>query len=261
MGGTPVRLFCLPYSGASAMTYSRWRRKLPAWLAVRSVELPGRGARMAEPLQTDLASLAQQLARELHDEVRQGPYAMLGHSLGALLACEVLYALRELGCPTPLGFFACGTAAPSRRAEYDRGFAEPKSDAELIADLRDLQGTPEEVLGNRELMSLTLPILRADFLLCGSYRHQRRPPLACPIRTLGGRGGQGQRGTVAGLGRGNPQRFRTGVVRRRALLHPSARGRGAGGRRAPGRGLARGAGRRGVGGGVGGDLLMPARAP
>ncbi|MGV8377096.1 hypothetical protein ACV341_29830, partial [Pseudomonas aeruginosa] len=25
MGGTPVRLFCLPYSGASAMTYSRWR--------------------------------------------------------------------------------------------------------------------------------------------------------------------------------------------------------------------------------------------
>ncbi|WP_243703097.1 hypothetical protein, partial [Pseudomonas aeruginosa] len=22
MGGTPVRLFCLPYSGASAMTYS-----------------------------------------------------------------------------------------------------------------------------------------------------------------------------------------------------------------------------------------------
>ncbi|WP_279536533.1 thioesterase II family protein [Pseudomonas aeruginosa] len=157
MGGTPVRLFCLPYSGASAMTYSRWRRKLPAWLAVRPVELPGRGARMAEPLQTDLASLAQQLARELHDEVRQGPYAMLGHSLGALLACEVLYALRELGCPTPLGFFACGTAAPSRRAEYDRGFAEPKSDAELIADLRDLQGTPEEVLGNRELMSLTRP--------------------------------------------------------------------------------------------------------
>ncbi|MCF1760123.1 thioesterase domain-containing protein, partial [Pseudomonas aeruginosa] len=107
--------------------------------------------------------------------------------LGALLACEVLYALRELGCPTPLGFFACGTAAPSRRAEYDRGFAEPKSDAGLIAALRDLQGTREEVRGTRELRSLPLPTLRADSLLCGSYRHQLRPPLACPIRTLGGR--------------------------------------------------------------------------
>lgn len=182
-----LRLFCLPYSGASAMVYSRWRRKLPAWLQLRPVELPGRGARMAEPLHTDLAGLVRQLARELHDEVRQGPYAVLGHSLGALLACELLYALRELGSPTPLGLFASGTAAPSRRAEYDRGFAEPKNDAELIADLRELQGTPEEVLANAELMSLTLPILRADFLLCGSYRYQHRAPLACPIQVLGGR--------------------------------------------------------------------------
>ncbi|MEX5623601.1 hypothetical protein ABFV62_26075, partial [Pseudomonas syringae] len=36
------------------MVYSRWRRKLPAWLQVRPVELPGRGARMAEPLHTDM---------------------------------------------------------------------------------------------------------------------------------------------------------------------------------------------------------------
>ena len=183
---------------------------------------------------------------------------MLGHSLGALLACEVLYALRELGCPTPLGFFACGTAAPSRRAEYDRGFAEPKSDVELIADLRDLQGTPEEVLGNRELMSLTLPILRADFLLCGSYRHQRRPPLACPIRTLGGREDKARNscwpgprkpaavsnwscstaGTSSSIS-ARPRCWRSSSARSR----PGARGR------------------RGVGGGVGGDLLMPARAP
>jgi len=45
---TPVSLtlFCLPYSGASAMFYSPWRRKLPEWLNVRPLELPGRGMRM-----------------------------------------------------------------------------------------------------------------------------------------------------------------------------------------------------------------------
>ena len=98
-----LRLFCLPYSGASAMVYSRWRRKLPAWLQLRPVELPGRGARMAEPLHTDLAGLARQLARELHDEVRQGPYAVLGHSLGALLACDNTFATPVLQQPLALG--------------------------------------------------------------------------------------------------------------------------------------------------------------
>lgn len=46
-----LNLFCLPYSGASAMVYSRWRQP-PDWLEVRPVELPGRGARLGEPLQT-----------------------------------------------------------------------------------------------------------------------------------------------------------------------------------------------------------------
>ncbi len=41
--------------------------------------------------------------------------------------------------------------------------------------------------GTGGLRALPLPLRRADSLLGGSYRHRRRPPLACPIRTLGGR--------------------------------------------------------------------------
>ena len=44
---TQLNLLCLPYSGASAMVYSRWRRKLPQWLHLQPLELPGRGARYA----------------------------------------------------------------------------------------------------------------------------------------------------------------------------------------------------------------------
>ena len=91
-------LYCLPYSGASAMVYSRWRRKLPDWLAVRPIELPGRGSRLGESLQTDMCALARQLAKELIPELRR-PYALFGHSLGALLAFELSHALREQGCP------------------------------------------------------------------------------------------------------------------------------------------------------------------
>ncbi|WP_019099833.1 thioesterase II family protein, partial [Pseudomonas putida] len=116
-----------------------------------------------------------------------GPYALLGHSLGALLAFELAHELQALGCPSPLALFACGTAAPTRREDYDgKDWREPKSDAELISELRELQGTPEEVLANAELMSLTLPTLRADFLLCGTYAYRQRPALQCPLHVLGG---------------------------------------------------------------------------
>jgi surfactin synthase thioesterase subunit len=171
---TVINLLCLPYSGASAMVYSRWRRALPAWLQVRPVELPGRGARMAEALQEQRLTTST-------------PYALLGHSLGALLAFELAHELQALGCQPPLALFACGTAAPTRREDYDgRRWREPKSDTELIDELRELQGTPEQVLANDELMSLTLPILRADFLLCGTYAYRQRPALRCPLHVLGG---------------------------------------------------------------------------
>ena len=183
---TQLTLLCLPYSGASAMVYSRWRRKLPEWLRLQPVELPGRGARFDEPLHTDMRALAMQLARELRPTLK-APYALFGHSLGALMACELAHAFRALGCPEPVALFASGTAAPTMRADYDRGFAEPKTDAELIEQLRTLNGTSEEVLANEELMSLTLPVLRADFLLCGRFQPVQRPLLKCPVHVLGGK--------------------------------------------------------------------------
>ncbi|MGB6212885.1 thioesterase II family protein [Pseudomonas mandelii] len=183
---TQLTLLCLPYSGASAMVYSRWRRKLPEWLTLQPVELPGRGARYGEPLHTDMRRLALQLAQEQNATLK-APYALFGHSLGALLACEMAHAFRSLGCPEPVALFASGTAAPTMRADYDRGFAQPRTDAELIDQLRTLNGTSEEVLANKELMSLTLPVLRADFLLCGRFEPQQRPLLKCPVHVLGGK--------------------------------------------------------------------------
>ncbi|MHC8306629.1 thioesterase II family protein [Pseudomonas sp. PB3P13] len=183
---TQLTLLCLPYSGASAMVYSRWRRKVPEWLNVQPVELPGRGARFGEPLHTDMRRLAMQLAQE-QKATLNAPYALFGHSLGALLACEMAHAFRSLGCSEPVALFASGTAAPTMRTDYDQGFANPKTDAELIEQLRTLNGTREEVLANEELMNLTLPILRADFLLCGRFEPTRRPLLKCPVHVLGGK--------------------------------------------------------------------------
>lgn len=180
-----MRLYCLPYSGASALAYLRWRRYLPAEVELCPVELPGRGSRLGEQLQTDFAQLTAQLAQVLLPKARE-PYVLFGHSLGALLANEIAQRLTEQGAP-PRALIASGTAAPTEREGYDRDLSRPKDDDELIADLRQRGGTPEEVLANAELMALTLPVLRADFLLCGSHRPRPQPVLACPLSVWGGR--------------------------------------------------------------------------
>jgi len=184
----PLPLFCLPYSGATAMVYSRWRKRVPVWLDIRPLELPGRGARFNEPFATDLIALAGQLAQRIDHELGvDQPCALFGHSLGALLAFEVAHALRERR-GEPLALCVSGAPAPSQRSERARRFAEPKTDAELMAELRDLGGTSEAVLAHRELMALTLPILRADFLLAGRYQSPPRASLRCPLHVLSGRG-------------------------------------------------------------------------
>ncbi|WP_275094707.1 thioesterase II family protein [Pseudomonas pseudonitroreducens] len=181
-----LRLFCLPYSGASAMLYARWKRQLPAWLEVCPVELPGRGRRFAEPLQTDLRALASQLADEIAARLDQ-PYAVFGHSLGGLLAFELVHALRERGLPLPQALFASAASAPARRDSH-RELAQEQSDAQLIERMRRLGGTASAVFADAEMLALTLPVMRADFLLCGLYDYRRHPQLTCPIHVFGGKG-------------------------------------------------------------------------
>ena len=102
-----------------------------------------------------------------------------------MLAFELVHALRERGLPAPLALFASATAGPARRDVSE--YAVAKSDAQLLARLRELKGTDDAVLANTELMQLMLPILRADFLLCGSFTYGQRTPLALPIHVFGGK--------------------------------------------------------------------------
>jgi medium-chain acyl-[acyl-carrier-protein] hydrolase len=51
-----VRLFCFPYSGASASIFYTWPNMLPATIEVYPVQLPGRETRLAEPPFTDLTT-------------------------------------------------------------------------------------------------------------------------------------------------------------------------------------------------------------
>jgi surfactin synthase thioesterase subunit/glycosyltransferase involved in cell wall biosynthesis len=176
---TRMRLFCFPYAGGGASVFHGWAEHLPAGVAVCPVRLPGRETRLSEPPFDQMDRLMEALSQAIAPYLDK-PFALFGHSLGAAIAFELARLL-----PTRLaGLFVSGARAPQlRRAHIP---PPPPSDAELIEELRRLDGIPQEILEHRELMQLALPALRADTALYRNYIYGDGPPLHCPIRAYGG---------------------------------------------------------------------------
>lgn len=179
-----VDLFCLPCAGASATMYLRWRHRLPAWIQLQPVELPGRGSRLGEPFVESFQSLVDQLSVEISQRIN-GRWALFGHSMGALLAFGIASHLQSKQMSAPTMLFVSASPAPSRR-DPDR-FPDTKDNAVLIADLRKQDGTPQEVFDSPELLELVLDTLRADYRVCQSFDYVPGQKLAMPVQVFAGR--------------------------------------------------------------------------
>jgi surfactin synthase thioesterase subunit len=182
-GTERCRLFCLPFAGGGASTYRAWAAELPADVAVYPVQLPGREERFNEPAYTDLRHLAQVLAGELRPHL-DTPYAVFGHSMGALLTYELLGQLHAIGAPAPQHVFLSSYLPPQHARRWAPIHHLP--DEAFVEEIRRLGGTPDPVLQHPELLSLLLPTLRADFQACETYVPQDTAPLPWPVTVYGG---------------------------------------------------------------------------
>ncbi len=180
---TAPRLFCFSHAGAAADRYQSWVGDFAPTLDVRAVTLAGRGALSEiEPI-SSWNTLIESTAAQI-EPLTDLPFALFGHSFGALVAYETARRLLDIGKPPQL--LAVAGRAPHCVAETPPIARLPR-DAFLRA-VADMGGTPEQVLSNASLTEKLLPALRADFALLESYDSANAAgnrPLPCPVLALG----------------------------------------------------------------------------
>lgn len=177
-----VRLICLPAAGSGASRYRDWPVYLPDEVEVVSVQLPGRENRFADNPIESMDQLVDSLLDGLGSCLTR-PFALFGHSMGALIAFELGRRIRACGV-APVHLFASGCRAPHLPSRSPDWHTLP--DQEFIAKITALGGIPPELLAQREFLDAMLPALRSDCTLSETYLCRSAPPLSCPVSAFGG---------------------------------------------------------------------------
>lgn len=187
MSHAAVRLFCFAHAGGGAAFFRPWRAALQPEVDVRPVILPGRESRIREAPYRRIEQVLDPLCSAIAPYLDR-PYALFGHSMGAVLAYETARLLTDRAW-SGVGEGPAALVVSGRRAPHLRPTRQSVStlpNAEFIAELHRLGGTPPEVLGHPQLLRALLPPLRADFELNEAYLPLPGGRLNCPVAAYQG---------------------------------------------------------------------------
>lgn len=185
-----IRLFCFPYAGGNANAFRSWADKLNPQIEMLALQYPGRATRFKEPLIDSMDQMLVALEHALLDSLYEKPFAFLGHSMGASIAFEFSRVLQRKAYPVPKQLIVSGRRAPCEplvqqsKSQKQPSYTLPKSD--FLEKIRQLNGTPAELLEHDDLMELMEPILRNDFKLVETLSYKQDAKLNMPVYVMNG---------------------------------------------------------------------------
>eukprot|EP00931_Biecheleriopsis_adriatica_P031383 TRINITY_DN18408_c0_g1_i2.p1 TRINITY_DN18408_c0_g1~~TRINITY_DN18408_c0_g1_i2.p1 ORF type:complete len:1482 (+),score=319.04 TRINITY_DN18408_c0_g1_i2:56-4501(+) len=203
--GCALLVFCA--AGASASTYQAVADHAVG-VEVYAVELPGRGLRAAEALETDFEKLVDNLEESVTSWAarRKNHIYLWGGSLGAVVAYTFACKWQQRRNIALLGLFVSGNAGPTEAsAEIGIGAsvashlgleltsAKDMTQAEWLKFLVASSGKRGEEIkqlladnADKSLVDEVVAPLRADCLVYESYHLDHAVPLQMPIMTMRG---------------------------------------------------------------------------
>lgn len=172
-----LKLFCFPFAGGAAASYSRWRQFLSSEVDFRPIELAARGRRMREANYKNIDQAVDDVFNIIRNDLTTGPYVLYGHSMGTMISFELAYRIRDNQLPMPKHIILSGRAAPHVPRDNKR-VLHHLPDEEFKAKMLEMGGTPKEFFEHPELLEVFLPLLKGDFTNTETYKH---PPKDMPL--------------------------------------------------------------------------------
>ncbi len=184
-----MTLFFFPHAGGSAKSYASFKRFLPKSLNVVTMELSGRFTRSGEPLLSDIPACVSDLFEKHADlpALLESGYAVFGHSMGTVLACEFVRQARAKGLPAPVHAFLSGKTAPDDDLRLFEDIRNA-SDEEIVAFFaQHSMAAPAIAVPDEELMRQINRILCNDVRMVEKCRLTPEDvQFGCPITAIYG---------------------------------------------------------------------------
>ncbi|OFC58442.1 thioesterase II family protein [Candidatus Erwinia dacicola] len=180
-----LQLFCLPYAGSHDGFYQSWRDYLPSDIDLNLVSLKQKSTLLGRQNQVctrTLQEIAQNLADIMAPDLTM-PWMVFGHSMGSVLALELVLTLEQRQIRPPLLLAVSAHVAPQ--------FHNPAplyllNDDELCEVLREMGGTTQEMLASPGIRKMILQTIRQDLRILADWQPPTPRELSCPIAAFWG---------------------------------------------------------------------------
>lgn len=161
-----INLLLLPHAGGSAKGYCVMKRFFPENISLVPLDPSGKGLRTKDVPCSDIPSCVADII-DKNKQYFHEPYAVFGHSMGTLLAVEMMRQVHEKGLSEPEHIFFSGRCSADEKGAFPVN--DSNSDDEITAFFVENGLIPEQVLNNKPLLEMFSQILCRDIRLTQKY--------------------------------------------------------------------------------------------
>ncbi|XP_078005798.1 S-acyl fatty acid synthase thioesterase, medium chain [Phascolarctos cinereus] len=186
--GAAFKLICFPWAGSGSSHFAKWAKSFHHSIEVSSIRLPGRESRSNEPVATNLGHVAAEISNALLPILQDIPFAILGHSMGSYVAFLTALHLKENYKLQPMHFFVSSANPPHVSNVIYFTYHSGMSEEQVFNIIMTMGGIPKDILENKELLEMFLPILKADIHMMFNFTYVKtsKTLLSCDITCFSG---------------------------------------------------------------------------